>query len=151
MCGVTGAIIGGAALSAGAGYLGSKKQAGAARDAANLSMDQFNTINAQQQPYMNTGYGALGKLNTLMGLSPRPQPSGGYQMPGQMQIPQMPGGMQAFGNMNPQMASMMGRVTPDMYQPQTSPRQTQDLKLRQILSLRALHGDRQARAMLGNV
>jgi hypothetical protein len=61
-------------VGAGASYLGSKKQAKGAEKAADLSMDQFHLLNQQQQPFMQGGYGAMGKLNTLLGLNPRPQP-----------------------------------------------------------------------------
>lgn len=176
------AVGGGALIGAGASYAGSKKQAGAAKDAANLNMEQFERLNAQQQPYIQSGYGALGKLNTLMGLSPRPQ----MQQPQAQQQPalpdlskfansgdvmtrmigraignatgQQPQGMGGqFQNINPQMAQMMGRVTQDM-QPQTMPYQPppgqpplQNMQLRNILSLRAQHGDTQAQRMLGMI
>lgn len=78
MCGVTGAIIGGGIIGAGASYLGSKKQAGAAQDAANLSMDQFNVLNEQQQPFIQSGYGAQSKLNQLLGIK-SPQAPGTAQ------------------------------------------------------------------------
>lgn len=38
-------------------------------------MDMFNTLNQQQQPYIQSGYGAMGRLNTLLGINPRPQPT----------------------------------------------------------------------------
>lgn len=72
MAGIAAAILGGSALAAGASYLGSKKQAGAAQNAANLQQSTFQTLNAQQQPFIQGGYGALGKLNTLLGLNPDP-------------------------------------------------------------------------------
>lgn len=65
----------GTAVSAGSAYMGAKKQAGAAKDAANLQMQQFQTINQQQQPFIQSGYGAMGRLNTLLGLNPRPTPA----------------------------------------------------------------------------
>lgn len=69
------AVGAGAAISAGASYAGAKKQAKGAEKAANLQMDQFRLINQQQQPFIQGGYGAMGKLNTLLGLNPRPLPS----------------------------------------------------------------------------
>lgn len=71
MC-IAAAIIGGAGLTAGASYFGSKKQAGAATKAADLQQSTFQTLNAQQQPFIQGGYSALGKLNTLLGLNPNP-------------------------------------------------------------------------------
>lgn len=66
------AVGGAAVLGAGASYAGAKKQSGAAKDAANLQMQQFQTINQQQQPFIQGGYGAMSRLNTLLGLNPRP-------------------------------------------------------------------------------
>lgn len=112
--------VGGTALvGAGASYLGAKKQAGAARDAAGLQMDQFNLINRQQQPYIQSGYGAMSRLNTLLGLSPNPyrQARPGGQMPGnQMRIQPYP--------------------------------RSSGMRLDQLLAMRAANGDRQAQQML---
>lgn len=67
--------IGGSALLG--GILGSKAsksaaqtQAGAANTAAQISKDEFNTITAQQQPFIQSGYGSLNQLNYLLGNSP---------------------------------------------------------------------------------
>lgn len=56
------------------GYLGSKAashaadvQAGAANNATALQREMFNTTNAQQAPYRSSGYGALNKINSMMG------------------------------------------------------------------------------------
>ncbi len=64
------AIIGGSSLAA--GYLGSQaaksaanKQADAARYAADLQMQQFETTNKQQAPVRAAGYGALNTLGSL--------------------------------------------------------------------------------------
>lgn len=76
-------------VSAGTGLLGAKKQSKAAEKAAKLQMDQFNILNGQQQPYIQSGYGALSKLNSLLGIGmpqggyggqPQPQQSGGNSM-----------------------------------------------------------------------
>jgi len=59
------------------GYLGSQNQASAARDAANLQaqaaqkaadqqMQMFTTLNEQQKPYREAGYGALNQINTML-------------------------------------------------------------------------------------
>lgn len=125
--------IGGSALVAGgASYAGSSKQAKGAKNSAALQMQQFQTLNRQQQPYIQSGYGALGRLNTLMGINSRPrqqmpapqyQPGaqpmmGGGQM-GQMRIPPGEnGGGGGMGNLN------------------------------QLLQMRAMHGDTQAASLL---
>ena len=64
------AIIGGSSLAA--GYLGSQaaksaanKQADAARYAADLQMQQFETTNKQQAPVRAAGYGALNTLGSM--------------------------------------------------------------------------------------
>lgn len=145
--------VGGAVVGAGASYAGSKKQAGAAKDAANLSMDQFRTLNAQQQPYIQSGYGALGKLNTLMGLSPNPnqrrmpQPVQG----GQMNAQGAPPGTYTNGPYG-----MPGRIPQQIpytgQQGQQGPQGGMpNLKLQQILQLRAMHGDTQAQEMLQRI
>lgn len=63
-------IMGGGSLAA--GYLGSqaaskaaKEQAAAARYAADLQMQQFQTTNQQQAPVRAAGYGALNTLGSL--------------------------------------------------------------------------------------
>ena len=67
------AIAGSAIL----GYMGSKNQASAAKDSAQLQaqaaeraaaqqMEQFNIINAQQGPYRGVGYGALNTISSMM-------------------------------------------------------------------------------------
>ena len=69
------AIAGSAVL----GYMGSKNQASAAQssaqlqsDAANKAADQqlqmFNIQNAQQQPYLQSGYGGLNAISSMMPL-----------------------------------------------------------------------------------
>jgi hypothetical protein len=64
------AIIGGSSLAA--GYIGSQaakqaaqQQADAARYAADLQMQQFQTTNKQQAPVRAAGYGALNTLGSL--------------------------------------------------------------------------------------
>lgn len=76
------ALIGGVIASQGAKSAAST-QAGAARDAQQISENQFNTINAQNAPFMQSGYGALSALNYGLGISPQtatggaPTPSAG--------------------------------------------------------------------------
>ena len=62
--------VGGSAVL---GYFGSQSaaqtQAGAQTQAANTQQGMFNTINAQEQPFMQAGYGATTQLNDLLGTS----------------------------------------------------------------------------------
>jgi len=66
--------IGGSALL---GYAGSRGMASAATQAADLQaqagerasaqqMQMFNTLNEQQKPYREAGYGALNQINTML-------------------------------------------------------------------------------------
>lgn len=59
------------------GYLGSQKQAGAAesaaqtqlqgtQEAARIQKEMFDTLNAQQKPYREAGYGALTKIQDML-------------------------------------------------------------------------------------
>jgi hypothetical protein len=128
--------IGGAALIGGAAsYAGAQKQASAAKNAANLQMQQAQTNSAVQQPFVQSGYGALGKLNTLMGINPSP---GSLMQPHTMQPNQLP---------PPQMAQP-GMMTPAQMasRPQSM---NQSPQLRQLLAIRANNGDAQAKQLLG--
>jgi hypothetical protein len=65
----------------GASMAGAKKQGDASKNAANLQMQQFDRINAQQQPFIQSGYGAQQRLNTLLGINANPYGrSGGAPM-----------------------------------------------------------------------
>ncbi|MDA8254375.1 MAG: DNA transfer protein p32 [Betaproteobacteria bacterium] len=70
--------IGGAALL---GYAGSQQaastQAGAQQQAAATQQGMFNTVNQQEQPFIQAGYGATTGLNQLMGLQPGTSNTGG--------------------------------------------------------------------------
>ena len=70
--------IGGSAVL---GYLGSQSaadtQAGAQQQAANTQQGMFNTINQQEQPFIQAGYGATTGLNQLMGLQGGTSNTGG--------------------------------------------------------------------------
>jgi hypothetical protein len=134
------AIGGSALVGAGASYLGSKKQAKGAEKAADLSMEQFHLLNQQQQPFMQGGYGAMGKLNTLLGLNPRPQP----QTQG---MPLLPAGFlsnfpgHVFGNQSVP-ANPVPTPRPDA-QPIKFGRPG-GTSLNRLLALRAAQGDQQA-------
>lgn len=130
------AIGGSALVGAGASYLGSKKQSDASKAAGGLNMDMFRTLNQQQQPFIQSGYGAMGRLNTLLGLSPNPN---ARRMSAPLTMPQAPG-----------YAPQMGQQEPRMYAggPGGDPRPGSGARLNQLLMLRAAHGDTQAQAML---
>lgn len=70
---VAAAIIGGAVVGAGASIYSSNKASNAQQDAANnatgLQKYQYDQTRADQQPYRDAGYGALNKLQSMLGLS----------------------------------------------------------------------------------
>lgn len=126
---------GAALIGAAASYAGSKKQADAATKGANLQMDQFRTLNAQQQPYIQSGYGAVNKLNTLLGIGGGA--SGGTGAPpvtAPAYQPKPNGGVQQIV----QPAESYG-----------APQDAANLPLKQILAMRAQHGDTEAKRILG--
>lgn len=128
------AVAGGAILSAGASYAGSKKQASASKKGADMQLQMFDTLNQQQQPYIQSGYGAMNKLNSLLGIGGGP--SGGMQSGGMRQpstyAPTPQGGMD----------QRVGIAQPMGTQP--------NVRLRHILMLRAQNGDTEAARMLGD-
>ena len=76
------AAIGGAALAGGviqgqAAQSAAQTQAGAAENAQNISQQEFNTITAQEQPFMQAGKGALSELDYGLGVGPNQTPAGG--------------------------------------------------------------------------
>jgi len=66
---VAGALIGSSLIGASASKSAADTQASAQTQAANTQQGMFNTINAQEQPFMQAGYGATTKLNDLLGTS----------------------------------------------------------------------------------
>lgn len=73
-------FVGGAILGAGViGAIGSNSaantQSNAEKQAANTQLQMFNTINSQEQPFIQGGYGAENSLNYLLGTG-TPQGSG---------------------------------------------------------------------------
>lgn len=73
MC-VAAAIAGGAVASGVIGASGAQSaadtQANAQQQASQTQLGMFNTINGQEQPFMQAGYGATSALNSLLGLAP---------------------------------------------------------------------------------
>lgn len=64
------AVIGGAVIGALGSTSAASTQAGAQQQAAATQQGMFNTINAQEQPFIQAGYGATSALNQLLGLPP---------------------------------------------------------------------------------
>lgn len=140
--------IGGAALIGGAAsYAGSKKQSDAATKAAQLNQGQYQNNVTMQQPFVSSGYGALSKLNTLMGINPNPNAA----------APSAPSPQVATANMTwngPGQVLTNGPQTSMPYQPRqmiSDPKPSTNPQLRQILQIRADNGDPQAKQMLGMI
>lgn len=131
--------VGVGVLGAGASIAGSNKQAKAAKNAAGLNMEQYTRSRADQIPYMQSGYGAMSKLNTLLGLSPNPNAP---RMSTPMTAPPQGFAYNPNGGVDPRM--QVGPA-PQWNVPEAN---MGNLRLRQILTLRAQNGDRQAQAML---
>ena len=66
--GVGVAGVAGAAISAGAAGSAADDQAQAAQNAQNISQGEFNTINQQEAPFLQSGTQSLGQLNYLLGV-----------------------------------------------------------------------------------
>lgn len=64
---VAAGAIGSAAIGAAASSSAANTQASAQQNASNEQMSMFNTINGQEQPFMNAGYGATTGLQQLLG------------------------------------------------------------------------------------
>lgn len=131
------AVAGAGVIGAGAAYAGSKKQGDAAKDASNLQMQQFQLINQQQQPFIRSGYGSMGRLNTLLGINSGPRQQYGMQPPGYGYMPTPAGGMT---RQIPMPQGQMGV-------PQGAP----NFNLSRVLAMRAAHGDTEAQRMLGTL
>jgi hypothetical protein len=145
------AIGGSAVIGAAASYAGAKKQGDASKNAASLQMQQFDRINAQQQPYIQSGYGAQQRLNTLLGINANPyargggapnmQPTSSYgPQAGSQYVPTPQGGIRQQLAYTPQPGDAMG-----------VPANAPNFNLSRVLALRAAHGDTEAQRMLGQV
>ena len=141
------AIGGSALVGAGASYLGSKKQAQGAQKAAGINMDMFSVLNRQQQPFIGGGYGAMGRLNTLLGINPNPSAP---RMSAPLTMPDNPAYRITPSGGIDQMLQMGPPRQHDVFAggPSGDPRGGGNVQLRQLLALRAAHGDRQAQALL---
>jgi hypothetical protein len=76
---VAGAIVGSAAIGAFGATSAADTQAGGQQQAAQTQQNMFNTINAQEQPFIQSGYGANATLAQLLGIG---SPSTGGTTPG---------------------------------------------------------------------
>jgi hypothetical protein len=68
VAGIVGAGVAGSAISAVGATSAASTQAGAAENAQQISQNEFNTITQQEQPYLQSGYGAQSQLNYLLGI-----------------------------------------------------------------------------------
>jgi hypothetical protein len=64
------AILGSGVVGAIGSTAAASTQASGQEQAANTQLGMFNTINAQEQPFMQAGYGATSTLNQLLGTAP---------------------------------------------------------------------------------
>lgn len=62
--------LAGSAISSSGAKSAANTQANADTTAAGDQLSMFNTINGQEQPFMNAGYGATTSLQQLLGISP---------------------------------------------------------------------------------
>jgi hypothetical protein len=60
------AIAGSAIIGAVGSNMAAGTQAGGQQKAANTQLSMFNTINAQEQPFIQAGYGATSQLNSML-------------------------------------------------------------------------------------
>ena len=70
------AIVGSAVIGAVGSNMAANTQADAQKQAAATQQGMFNTINGQEQPFMQAGVGATNKLNTLLGTGGDPNAAG---------------------------------------------------------------------------
>ncbi len=71
MIGTTAALLGSAAIGAGASIFGASKASSAAKKAANLQAQQFQETKALLKPYTGAGENALGLYGNAVGLNGR--------------------------------------------------------------------------------
>lgn len=107
-------------------------------------MQQFQLLNQQQQPFIQSGYGAMGRLNTLLGLGG----GGGASASGSAAAPSY-APSSAYAP-TPQ-GGIDQRIPSPVSQAPTAQGPDSSLRLRQILALRAQNGDTEAARMLGQV
>ena len=98
---IAGAIVvgtvGSAVIGSSAASSAADQQAQGGRNALAFQERQFNTINQQEQPFLQSGYGALNQLDYLLGIPQSNAQGGGQSFGGQPNGPRMQG---QFGDMN---------------------------------------------------
>jgi len=114
---VAGAVLGSAAIGAIGSSAAAGTQASGQQQAAQTQWNMFNTINQQQQPFIQGGYGALNKL--LYGLGINPVSMGGTAAGGGGSQPSVGVGTATSGTGtavnptgNPIIDSLQGRIDP---------------------------------------
>ena len=133
---VVGAGVAGSAIAASGAKSAAQTQADAAQNAQQISMQEFNTISAQNQPFIQSGYGALSALDYGLGVAPQTatggdpnatsgngyDPSSGYQIGPNGGISQLiPGGTMGWQQ---GMGGLGGAHVPISSQPSTASPQT---------------------------
>lgn len=98
-------------------------------------MQMFERLNQQQQPYIQSGYGALGSLNTLLGLG---VPRGTNNVSGTNYAPTPQGGIDQ-------------RIPSPVRQGPSAQSFDGNVRLKQLLALRAANGDSEAQRILGSI
>jgi hypothetical protein len=78
---LAGGAIASSAIQAGAASDAANAQAGAAENAQQISQNEFNTITAQNAPFMQSGYGALSALDYGLGITPQTATGGSPNAP----------------------------------------------------------------------
>jgi len=73
---IAAAIGGSAVLGAAGSIIGGGEQASAAKNAANLQLQEFKAIEGQEAPYMRAGVQSLGPLEYMLGIGPEFNPNG---------------------------------------------------------------------------
>lgn len=102
-----------------------------------MQLQMFNTLNQQQQPFIKSGYGAMNRLNTLLGLGGAPMGGGSAGgAPTRAYVPTPQGGISQ-------------RIPSPVTQGPAAQGAPPNVRLAQILKLRAQNGDTEAARMLG--
>ena len=69
--------LAGSAIGAAGNIIGGSTQASGQQAAADTQMNMFNAIKAQEQPFIQSGYGAVNMLDYLLGIGGSPTGGGG--------------------------------------------------------------------------
>lgn len=102
-------------------------------------MQMFERLNQQQQPYIQSGYGAVGRLNTLLGIGGVPRGTYGQSPSNYGYAPTPQGGIDQ-------------RIPSPVNQgPTAQGFQGGNISLKQLLAMRAAHGDSEAQRILGSM